>query len=247
MGHDSAYSRSLLLDTMRYERALLGEALAQAPTALTGAPEGMGVYLLLYVGPLTIYKSISDGSRPIYVGQTQDFKLRMAEHFNSISQTKDLRVCHFRAVFCPQPTEGARKMAETTFQELFKPVWNHKDFNGFGSRDQGRGRVSVQGATAWDRAHPGRAWALPQLGANPRPDRKCRRAMRQFLAEHGGPLPTWRIEGKDSALPASRSTRYALGQTNQAYQIMVSSEGTHLEILDQRMIADKWRHAAEIR
>lgn len=218
---DKDVYRGLLEDALRMEIWVLQQALRAAPRPLTKVPNGEGVYLLLYLGKLPTYRAISDGTRPIYVGETSDFQVRFAQHAESLSQGKGLRPRDFRAVFCPQPNEGVRKLTETTLQKLFRPVWNERRFRGFGSRNQGAGRVSVQPASKWDLAHPGRTWALPQLGQDPKPDLTLRRMMQRFLKDHGGPLPTWETN-KNQSPTTNPNVLYLLEPRKEVYRLALA-------------------------
>jgi hypothetical protein len=140
---------------------------------------GAGVYAVYYSGKLKAYDRISlknaKGRReiPIYVGKAIpaggrkgifDLEVqagtvlfdRLAQHAESIRQTKDLDSLDFSCRYLVVDDIWI-PLGETLLIQMFSPLWN-RVIDGFGNHDPGRGRHQGQ-KPQWDVLHPGRSWA----------------------------------------------------------------------------------------
>jgi len=206
------------------EARIILEVLEIPPIRLDDVAGGLGAYLLLYIGENLLYEPISQGRRPIYVGNSSDLCTRMSDHTTSLNQASGLGVEDFLAVVYPVGTKGVALMAEETLRRVFEPVWNVPCFAGFGSKNQGKNRVRYQVPTAWDRLHPGREW----LDGHPsRPNPELRKGVKKYVGDQV-PLSAWRSPGGD------RSRTYdpvlvSLGRTSSEYRFALS--GSELAVI----------------
>ncbi len=150
--------------------------------------DGVGVYVMYYVGNLEFYKNMAIGNRaefiiPIYVGKavppgwrtarssgTENVKSlygRLREHANSIKHSRNLTPNDFYCRF--MVLEGAEidliASVEAQLIRRFRPHWNTL-IDGFGNHDPGSGRYN-QAKSEWDVLHPGRPWAKKLKGRAP--------------------------------------------------------------------------------
>jgi hypothetical protein len=177
--------------------ALLAKAIGPLP------PEepfiGAGVYAIYYTGSFPAYRPISLKSKsstetPIYVGKAVPagarkggFGLdvepgtvlynRLAEHADSIRQTKNLDVADFLCRYLVVDDIWI-PLGESLLIQTFSPVWNHL-IDGFGNHDPGKGRYQGQ-MPSWDVLHPGRSWAS-RLQENRRTAKELLAAVTEFL------------------------------------------------------------------
>lgn len=163
---------------------------------------GAGIYAIYYVGDYSAYEPLSNKNRdgkfqaPIYVGKAVPpgarkggFGLgkptgnvlykRLAEHAESIRNTKNLRIEDF---FCRYLVVDDIwiPLGESLLIEMFAPLWNKK-IDGFGNHDPGKGRYNQQ-CSPWDVLHPGRHWA-ERLQPHSRSEKEFLREIKEFLQE----------------------------------------------------------------
>ncbi|TAK04932.1 Eco29kI family restriction endonuclease [Patescibacteria group bacterium] len=165
------------------EKKHIGEsvvrALMEEPVQSLGLIEpfdGVGVYVIYYVGEFPAYKAVAAANsdkefkQPIYVGKAvpkgarkgietqidQELYKRLSEHGESIKQSDSLEIADF---FCRYLTVDDIwiPLGESLLIEMYKPVWNVL-LDGFGNHDPGSGRYK-QMRSRWDVLHPGRSWA----------------------------------------------------------------------------------------
>lgn len=117
---------------------------------------GSGIYTIHYHGNFHAYKDLADV--PIYVGQTRNLRLRLAEHTRSVKQAENLNLRDFscRWLVLEQVWIG---LTEQTLIDEYRPLWNA--IRGFGNHDQGSTRHTQQ-RSQWDTLHSGRPWASNQ-------------------------------------------------------------------------------------
>jgi hypothetical protein len=180
--------------------ALLNKALGSLP------PEepfiGAGVYAIYYKGNFPAYRQVSLKSKPqretpIYVGKAVPagarkggFGLdvapgtvlysRLAEHADSIRQTKNLEVSDFLCRYLVVDDIWI-PLGESLLIQTFSPVWNLL-IDGFGNHDPGKGRHQGQ-MPSWDVLHPGRSWA-GRLQPNKRLVDELLTAVGEFFRSH---------------------------------------------------------------
>ncbi|MFP4554866.1 MAG: Eco29kI family restriction endonuclease [Actinomycetota bacterium] len=159
---------------------VLRSVLDSDPMPITEVRGARAVYLIFYTGSCHLYERISDGTLPIYVGQTADLSRRIQEHVYSLEHARDLRVDNFHVVSESLKTLGGALLGESALTDALAPVWNDARFSGFGSKHQGLTRAEGQAPSPWDRLHPGRRWNTASLS----------RSLRRELKTHLGSLPS---------------------------------------------------------
>ncbi len=162
-------------------------------TPLHGVPpvssfNGIGVYILYYIGDYEYYQCVSslhspDCVRPIYVGKAvppgwragrvslsaygKTLYGRLREHGRSIQQAENLDLQHFRCRFII--LQGIETDLISTIEShlirTYQPLWNVV-VDGFGNHDPGSGRYN-QAPSPWDILHPGRPWIRRLSGKPP--------------------------------------------------------------------------------
>lgn len=193
----------------------LGESVADAMLARAVGPlppaqafMGAGIYAIYYAGNYPAYRTVAERNQkskfaaPIYVGKAipaggrkGGFGLdvvagpvlynRLAEHAESIEQTKNLNLKDF---FCRYLVVDDIwiPLGETLLIEMFAPVWNMA-IDGFGNHDPGAGRYQQQ-RSYWDMLHPGRHWAL-KCRPNKKSEKEILEALRVRLGK-SSPSPS---------------------------------------------------------
>ena len=166
--------------------ALLAKSLGPLP------PEepfiGAGVYAVYYSGNFAPYRRISlkhakaRRETPIYVGKAVPAGARkgavgldvqtgtvlygrLAEHAESVKQTKNLNIADFSCRYLVVDDIWI-PLGESLLIQMFSPLWN-RVIDGFGNHDPGKGRHQGQ-RPQWDILHPGRLWA-ERLQPNKKP------------------------------------------------------------------------------
>lgn len=152
-------------DIDRQLRLALRKATSQPLDAVVTVPDAPGVYLLGYHGAHRWYR----GAGPyLYIGSAAVPRRRLTEHRASITQAVDFDPADFTVRWLDAGRRGAALHAEERLIDCFRPLWNRVEFNGFGSKPQGRLRAAGQSPTAWDILHPGRRWVTARPGPQDR-------------------------------------------------------------------------------
>lgn len=149
----------------RQLREALRRATCQRLDAVAEVPDGPGVYLLGYHGDHRWYRHVGPY---LYIGSAAVPRRRLTEHRASISQAVDLDPTDFTVRWLDAGRRGAALHAEERLIDCYRPLWNRAEFNGFGSKPQGRLRAAGQSPTAWDILHPGRRWVTAKPGRHDR-------------------------------------------------------------------------------
>jgi len=164
----------------------LGASVAEAllgrkPHPLGELPSfhGAGIYAIYYKGDFRAYQKISeqnqdaDPTAPIYVGKaipaggrkgasapegalTKALCLRLREHAESVSSTRNLKIEDFQCRYLVVDDIWI-PLGESLLIAKFAPIWNTL-IDGFGNHDPGKGRYEGM-RPKWDVLHPGRPWA----------------------------------------------------------------------------------------
>lgn len=162
---------------------------------------GAGVYAIYYSGDFPPYARLSASARepntavPIYVGKAVPLGARkggvgfdieagpvlfnrLAEHAESIKQTRNLSLDHFSCRYLVVDDIWI-PLGESLLIEGFAPLWN-RVLDGFGNHDPGKGRYQQQ-KSPWDVMHGGRSWA-ERLQPNARTEQQLTEIVQEYFA-----------------------------------------------------------------
>lgn len=141
--------------------------------------DGAGIHAIHYTGDFDSYSVTASVNRqepgytiPIYVGKavpkggrSGGYAIgarpgnvlfdRLSEHAESIGQSTNLDVDHFRCRYLILEQVWI-PLGESLLIQQHAPLWNQV-IQGFGNHDPGGGRYK-QKCSAWDAMHPGRPW-----------------------------------------------------------------------------------------
>jgi hypothetical protein len=159
------------------------------------------VYAIYYSGDFPPYARLSASARepntavPIYVGKAVPLGARkgglgfdieagpvlfnrLAEHAESIKQTRNLSLDHFSCRYLVVDDIWI-PLGESLLIEGFAPLWN-RVLDGFGNHDPGKGRYQQQ-KSPWDVMHGGRSWA-DRLQPNTRTEQQLTEIVQEYFA-----------------------------------------------------------------
>jgi hypothetical protein len=150
-------------DELDIELALIDAAVHAPRRRLTevAAERTPAVYLTFLltpaIGDMSCYRRVANGTYPVCVGSATDADERLRRHRRNTSVVPSLQCGEdvFVAVL-PMQSYASAVYAEQLLITRLRPCWNERWMAGWGSRDQGRARRSVQSPPPWALLHPGR-------------------------------------------------------------------------------------------
>lgn len=154
-------TKDKIWDELAIELTVLDQAIHEqrVPLPDSGASAGSGpaLYLVWYTGELPMYRSVRDGTWPLYVGSAVCESERLARHRRNTRPVRNLRGgLDLWVASLPMSSRAAALYSEQLLIERLQTAWNIKVLaGGFGSRGQGSTRRS-QVPPPWARIHPGR-------------------------------------------------------------------------------------------